>query len=675
MGELNVPAAKAQYNALCNQVAQWAHDYYVLDCPVVSDALYDSQFRQLQELELTFPELVRADSPTQRVGGAPIPEFVTVPHAVPMLSIDTVTTAEEAMAVVARVAAELGISPDEVRCMREPKYDGLSLGLHYLDGWLERALTRGDGEAGEDVTAQVRTIRSIPIRLPVPFTGEVRGEAMMKKADFERVNAEALARGEKALVNTRNGAAGSVRTLDPKVTAARRISFFAFGLATLDGMVTPGLDRSAITGQDVVLDYLRTLGFVVSPEASVVVGAEAIQSSFEAMAAIRADLPFDIDGVVYKVASFDQQATLGWNHRVPRWAMAYKFPAEERTTVVEDIDVQVGRTGALTPVARLKPVFVGGVTVTNATLHNQAQVWEKDVRIGDTVVVRRAGDVIPEIVGSMPELRTATVEPFVMPAVCPVCGSHVIQIQATHYCTGGTSCSAQRLFRITHYGSRPGLNIDDLGESSVRQLLDENLINGISDLYALTTDAMQVLDGWGAVSARNLVDAIAGTRGRPLRKFIFGLGIEGVGEGTAKRLAQAFGSWSAIRAATEAELMAVPDIGPITTQSLLGAFADPHFGAEIDRLAALVQPTDEAKLAGGVLTGKTVVITGTLPTLSREAAKALVESLGGKASDSVSKKTFAVVAGDAAGSKLTKAQELGIPVYAEAWLLGQQEGV
>lgn len=652
----------AYHTRLKSRVAELARAYYVDDAPLVPDSVYDDLFRSLQELETRQPHLITPDSPTQRVGGAPASYLPSVTHTTPMLSLDNSMTADEARAFVEGVAAELGISPEAVEFTQEPKYDGLSCELRYVDGLLVQAVTRGDGEVGEDVTLQVRTIQSVPLRLSLPVTRNVRGEVLMKKADFERLNARMRAAGEREFANPRNAAAGSLRALDPKVTASRRLSFYAYGLvdAASFGFAT----------QDAVLTFLRAQGFLVSEFATLCKGWEGMKLGFEALAAARDSLPYEIDGVVFKLNAFRDQDVLGWNHRTPRWGTAYKFPAQERTTVVDAIDVQVGRTGAITPVARLQPVQVGGVTVTNVTLHNQDQVWAKDVRVGDTVVVRRAGDVIPELVRSLPELRPADAAAWQMPTHCPSCGSPVIQVQASHVCTGGTNCPDQRLFRIAHYGSRLGMDIDGLGESSVEQLLDAGLIKVVSDLYSLAPEPVAELEGWGAVSAGKLVKAIAATAGRPLRKFIFALGIEGVGEGTAKRLSQAFGSWEALRRATEAELLAVDDVGPITVASILAAFADPHFGPEIDRLATLVQPASEAVVQGGPLAGKTVVVTGTLIKLSRDSAKALIEQLGGKASDSVSKKTYALVAGEAAGSKLTKAKDLGVPVYDETWLLG-----
>lgn len=657
--EINVAE---HYAGLKARVTELAHAYYVADTSLVSDAVYDGLFRSLQELEAQHPHLVAPDSPTQRVGGTPLKSLPAVKHKVPMLSIGNAMDAAEAEAFVRSVAQELGIEPSALVLTREPKYDGLSCSLHYQDGLLVQAVTRGDGEEGEDVTAQVKTIQSVPLRLREPLTCEVRGEVLMAKKDFERLNERQRAAGEKEYANPRNAAAGSLRVLDPKVTASRRLSFYAYSLVD-------ALHHDYDT-QAGALSGLVSLGFQVSDLFQVVSGVEGVLASFQQVADVRAELPYEIDGVVYKVAMFVQQDALGWNNRTPRWAVAYKFPAEERTTTVEAIDVQVGRTGAITPVARLKPVAVGGVVVSNVTLHNQDQVWAKDVRVGDTVVVRRAGDVIPEIVRSLPELRPAAAQSWAMPSQCPACGAHVVQVQAAHVCTGGASCPDQRLFRITHYGSRLGLDIEGLGESTVQQLLDAKLIEKPSDLYKLTVDDLKVLPGWGLTSATNLVTEIQQTAiGRPLRRFIYALGIESVGEGTAKRLAQHFSTWEAFCTATEAELLTVDDIGPITANSIMAAFDDEHFGAEMDLLATLAKPADEAKKAEGPLTGKTVVVTGTLPTLSREAAKALVEKLGGKTSDSVSKKTHAIVAGEAAGSKLTKAKDLGILVYDEYWLM------
>ncbi|KVP96761.1 hypothetical protein WJ97_12845 [Burkholderia ubonensis] len=659
---------ETRYQSLKQRVAALSHAYHVDDAPLESDAVYDGLFRSLQELEAEHPHLVTPDSPTQRVGGEPLKSLPTVRHNVPMLSIDNSMDAEAAEAFVRSVAEELGVSPDSLEFTREPKYDGLSCGLRYVDGLFVQAVTRGDGEEGEDVTAQVRTIKSVPLRLSQPVTGEVRGEVLMAKADFERLNERQRAAGEKEYANPRNAAAGSLRVLDPKITASRRLSFYAYQIVDARGH---GFD-----GQDDTLEGLKRFGFKVSPLATVVKGVQGVLESFKEVAEVRDDLPFDIDGVVYKLAKFRQQEVLGWNNRTPRFATAYKFPAQERPTTLEAIDIQVGRTGKLTPVGRLTPVHVGGVKVTNVTLHNEHQVNNiKGVRVGDTVVVRRAGDVIPEIVRPLLELRPETTVEFKMPEHCPTCGSAVKFIEGSeegmgeHYCTGGTACPDQRLFRLAHFGSRGGMDIEGLGEGSVKDLLAAGLIEKASDLYTLDAAKVAEMDGWGTTSAAKLAAGIEASIGRPLRRFIFALGIESVGEGTAKRLAQHFGNWEDFCTATEAELLSVEDIGPITARSIIAAFEDEHFGPEMDLLAQLAKPVEEAKKAEGPLTGKTVVVTGTLPTLSREGAKALVEKLGGKASDSVSKKTYALVAGEGAGSKMTKAKEAGVPVYDESWLL------
>lgn len=662
-------AIAEQYQNLVQRISELDYHYHVLDNPLVSDEVYNGLFRTLLDIEAAHPEMVSPVSPSKRVGGAPIKALPTVKHLVPMLSIDNAMDAAAAEAFVRTTAAELGVSPDELVLSREPKYDGLSCSLRYVDGVLTQAVTRGNGEEGEDVTAQVKTIRTVPLTLRTPMTCEVRGEVLMQKADFERLNERQRAAGEKEYANPRNAAAGSLRQLDLNIVAQRRLTFYAYTLvnAAAHGYTT---HPDAITA-------LVDMGFRVSNLFKVVTGVEGVLRSFEEIAELRKSLPFDIDGVVYKVVILSQQETLGWRTRTPRWAIAYKFPAEECPTVLEAIDVQVGRTGALTPVGRLAPVRVGGVTVTNVTLHNEYQVnVVKAVRVGDTVIMRRAGDVIPELVSPMLELRPSSAVPFQMPATCPACGSNVKFVPGSdegmgkHYCTGGTTCPDQRLFRIGHYGSRTCFDIEGLGESTVQTLLEACLIKNISDLYSLTVADLKELPGWGEQSAANLVSEIQKTVGtRNLRHFIAALGIEDIGVTTAKVLAQYFTTWEAVRGATLAQVGAIADIGKVRAAALIDAFNDEHTGPEIDRLAALVKPVAEPKKAEGPLSGRSIVVTGTLPTLSRDQAKALVEQLGGKTSDSVSKKTYAVVYGEAAGSKLTKAQDLEIPRYQEGWLL------
>lgn len=653
-------AAKTYYEKQVDRLIQWAIAYYENDASPVSDAVYDQTFREVQEIEQAHPEWGRLDSPTLRVGGAPLKSFSPVTHVAPMLSIDNALDDLEAQAFANRVADDLGLPPEAVSYTLEPKYDGLSCSLDYVDGVLVQAGTRGDGTTGEDVTAQVRTIRNIPLALRDPVTCTVRGEVLMTKAQFAQLNTEAVAASKKPLANPRNAAAGSLRQLDPRVTAQRGLSFMAYGLL-MDG---------APSHQIEALRWLAQQDFDTSPHARLVQGSQGIAQGFAEMATIRESLPYEIDGVVFKVNDRAQQEALGWNNRTPRFCVAYKFPAEEKVTRCEGIDVQVGRTGVLTPVARLQPVAVGGVTVANVTLHNLDQVRLKDIRVGDSVIVRRAGDVIPEIVASLPDQRPDEGIPqWEMPTVCPACGSPVHLVQTKHLCSGGAACPDQRLYRIAHFGSRLCMDIDGLGESTVAQLIDAKLVNQISDLYALTPDTVTQLEGMGARSAQKLIAAIQSSIGRPLPKFLAALGVEEVGEATAKSLARHFGTFEALLAADESALLAIPDVGPATAAALRAAFDDPVFGEECRKLALIVQPATVTGQQAGPLAGQSVAVTGTLPSLSRDEAKAIIESLGGKPVDSVSKKTYAVIAGDAAGGKLDKAVSLGIPVYDEAWLL------
>jgi DNA ligase (NAD+) len=661
MTENTSPAERV--SALRAHVSALADAYYVQGVSLVEDGEYDALFNELAQLEMQFPELVTPDSPTQRIGGAPLKELPTVTHTVPMLSLANAMTDEEAERFVMAVAAELDIPPDTVVLVKEPKYDGLAIRLSYVDGLLVQAATRGDGETGEDVTAQCKTIRSIPLKLAAPLTMEVRGEVLMLTADFNALNARQRAAGEKEFANPRNAASGSLRQLDPKITAQRKLSFFAYGLA----------DASAVglTDQMQILEFLKGQGFCVSDLAETVVGLQGLKASFDAAAKIRPSLGFGIDGITYKVANLEQQEQIGWVARSPKWAIARKFPPEEMPTLLQAIDVQIGRTGAVTPVARLKPVFVGGVTVTNVTLHNLQQVRLKDVRVGDAVIVRRAGDVIPEILAPMLDRRPDGATEWLMPEHCPECGSPIHQIGAEHFCTGGASCPAQRLYRITHFASRLAMDIEGLGESTVTTLLNHGFISRASDLYCLDAARLMQMPGFGEQSVANLIAAISGTRGRPLNKMIYSLGIEGVGEKSAKDLAQAFGTWAAFAGATREQLIAVRDIGDVTADSILEFLHSPDTAEESHRLAMLIEPAPVEKLAHGVFAGKTLVLTGTLPTLKREDATAMIEAAGGKVAGSVSKKTFAVVAGEAAGSKLDKARSLSVPIWDEAAFLAQ----
>lgn len=661
MNENASPAERVA--ALREHVSGLAYAYYVRGESLVEDGEYDALFDELVRLEAQYPELVTPDSPTRRIGGEPLKELPSVKHRLPMLSLANAMTDEEAERFVMAVAAELGISPEAVILVKEPKYDGLAISLSYEDGLLVQGATRGDGETGEEVTAQCKTIQTIPLKLTDPLTIEVRGEVLMLTADFNEVNARQRAAGEKEFANPRNAAAGSLRQLDPKITAKRKLSFFAYGIA----------DAAAhgLTDQMETLEFLKGQGFRVSDLAEKVVGLNGLKASFDAAAKVRPTLGFGIDGITYKVASLEQQEQIGWNARTPKWAVARKFPPEEMPAPVQAIDVQIGRTGAVTPVARLKPVFVGGVTVTNVTLHNLQQIRLKDVRVGDTVIVRRAGDVIPEIMGPIMNRRPDGTNDWKMPDNCPECGSPIHQIGAEHFCTGGSSCPAQRLYRIAHFASRLAMDIEGLGESTVATLLNDGFIARASDLYNLDSARLAQKQGFGEQSVGNLVSAIAGTRGRPLNKMLYSLGIEGVGEKSAKDLAQAFGTWEVFAAATRDQLLSVRDIGEITADSILEFLHSPDTAGEAHRLAELIQPQAIEKPAEGVFSGKTLVLTGTLPTLKREEATAMIEAAGGKVAGSVSKKTFAVVAGEAAGTKLDKARTLSVPIWDEEEFLAQ----
>ncbi|MBU1263701.1 MAG: NAD-dependent DNA ligase LigA [Gammaproteobacteria bacterium] len=668
----------ARVTALRREIERHNYAYYVLDQPTIPDAEYDRLFRELQALEAEHPELVTPDSPTQRVGGKPLDSLPKVRHAVPMLSIrtETDTEASGAQAFDARVRKELGLDERDppVEYAAELKFDGLAMNLRYEHGVLVQAATRGDGETGEDVTQNIRTVRAIPLRLNTespPAVLEVRGEVFMRRDDFERYNAKQREAGKPTLVNPRNGAAGSIRQLDPKLAAQRPLSFFAYGLGEVQGWRTPATHSGT-------LDALAALGVPVCAERITGQGAAALIAFYDDIAARRDQLPFDIDGVVYKVDRFDLQRELGFVTREPRWAVAHKFPAQEQLTTVLGIEVQVGRTGALTPVARLAPVFVGGVTVTNATLHNQDEIDRKDVRVGDTVIVRRAGDVIPEVVAVVLDRRPDPAPPqfniLQRYPVCPECGSHVVRLEgeAAARCTGGLYCPAQRKQALLHCASRRAMDIEGLGDRLVDQLVDRGLVHTPADVYGLTLETLAGLDRMAEKSAANLLAAIETSKATTLARFIFALGIRNVGETTAKDLAKHFGSLDKLIAAPESDLLAVRDVGPIVAQSISQFFAEPHNLEVVNKLrAAGVHWPESSGLvqSTGVLAGKTLVLTGTLPTLTRDVAKEIIEAAGGKVAGSVSKKTDYVVAGAEAGSKLVKAQELGVPILDEPGLL------
>jgi DNA ligase (NAD+) len=669
----------ARVTALRQELERHNYAYYVLDQPLIPDAEYDRLFRELQQLEAAHPELVTPDSPTQRVGGKPLDAFPKVRHAVPMLSIrtETDTEASGAQAFDARVRKELGLTDADplVEYAAELKFDGFAINLRYEHGVLVQAATRGDGETGEDVTQNIRTVHAIPLRLMTespPAVLEVRGEVFMRRDDFDRYNERQREAGKDTLVNPRNGAAGSIRQLDPKLAAQRPLSFFAYGLGEVQGWKHAPVTHSA------TLDALAELGVPVCGERITGHGAVALVAFHDDIAARRDSLPFDIDGVVYKVNRFDLQRELGFVTREPRWAVAHKYPAQEQLTTVLGIDVQVGRTGALTPVARLAPVFVGGVTVTNATLHNQDEIDRKDVRVGDTVIVRRAGDVIPEVVSTVIDNRPDPAPPRfnilkTYPA-CPECGSHVVRLEgeAAVRCTGGLYCPAQRKQALLHFAGRRAMDIEGLGDKLVDQLVDRGLVHTPADVYGLDLETLAGLERMAEKSAANLIEAINASKATTLARFIFALGIRNVGEATAKDLAQHFGSLDRLIAATQDDLQAVRDVGPIVAQSIVQFFAEPHNLEVVNKLRAAGVHWPEStgmQQTAGILAGKTLVLTGTLPTLTRDAAKEKIEAAGGKVAGSVSKKTDYVVAGEEAGSKLVKAQELGVTILDEAGLL------
>jgi DNA ligase (NAD+) len=658
--------------ALRKQLNAWAHEYYVQDAPSVPDAEYDRVFRDLQALEAEHPELVTPDSPTQRVIGAVMDGLAPVRHAVPMLSIrtETDTEASGAEAFDARIRRELKLTPQDlpVEYVVEPKFDGLAMSLRYEHGKLVQAATRGDGEVGEDVTHNIRTIRQIPLALPAdaPPVLEVRGEVYMARADFEALNERQRERGGKTFVNPRNAAAGAVRQLDSGIAAQRPLSFFAYGLGEVQG--------AQFATHHAVLQQLKLWGFPVAAQAGIAQGATELIAFHQRIGAARDVLPYDIDGVVYKVNSLALQQQLGFVTREPRWAVAHKYPAQEMATRIEAIDVQVGRTGKLTPVARLAPVFVGGVTVTNATLHNLFEIRKKGVRVGDTAIVRRAGDVIPEVVGVVPGQRSGYVPNFRMPTQCPVCGSRVVRErgEANHRCTGGLFCPAQRKEALLHFAARRAMDIEGLGDKLVDQLVDQGVIRTLPDLYRMGLTALIALDRMAEKSAQNVLAALEKSKCTTLPRFLFALGIRHVGEATAKDLARHFGNLDAIMDATVEQLLQVNDVGPVVAEAIHTFFAQPHNREVVEQLRACGVTWEEgapAERATLPLAGKTVVLTGQLPTLSRDAAKDLLEAAGAKVAGSVSKKTHYVVAGEEAGSKLAKAQELGVPVLDEAGML------
>jgi DNA ligase (NAD+) len=663
------PDIVRRVQTLREEIEHHNYRYYVMDQPSIPDSEYDVLFRELVELEALHPDLVVPDSPSRRVGAEPSAEFAPVSHRMPMLSLNNAFQEEDVVGFDRRVREALGVA--DVEYAAEPKFDGLAISLTYEKGRFAGGATRGDGFTGEDVTANLRTIRAIPLRLPddePPELLEVRGEVIMLKRDFDRLNVDQRNRDEKTFANPRNAAAGSLRQLDPKVTARRPLTFFAYGIGAVEG------GGETWSRHDQILDYLSTRRFRVAPERRVEHGVEGLLRFYRTIAEQRDRLPYEIDGVVYKVNDLKEQERLGFVARAPRFAIAHKYPAQEAVTEVLDIEVQVGRTGALTPVARLKPVFVGGVTVTNATLHNEDEIRRKDVRIGDHVVVRRAGDVIPEIVSVVTERRPATGREFVMPTQCPVCGSHVERLpdEAVARCTAGLFCPAQRKQALLHFASRRAMDIEGVGEKLVDQLVDRELVRDPSDLYRLDAPQLAALDRMGDRSAANVAAAIEASKRTTLARFVYALGIRNVGEATAKDLAGHFGSLDALMAAGGEVLEQVPDVGPVVAASIAGFFSEPHNRAVVMSLRELgvTWPTPAAVPAGAAgARGKRFVLTGTLPHLTREDASARIEAAGGQVMGSVSKNTDYVVAGDSPGTKYEKARQLGIPLLDEDALL------
>ncbi len=649
-------------------IAQYDHEYYVLDTPSISDSEYDGIYRQLIDLETQFPQFITPDSPTQRVGGSVVGAFESITHRQAMLSLNNAFSENELLAFDKRACDTLRLQ--DIEYALEPKFDGLAVTLTYENGVFTQGATRGDGYTGENVTHNLRTIRAIPTHLNIdnpPQLLEVRGEVLMLKKDFERLNENQAKSGAKLFANPRNAAAGSLRQLDPKITAKRALHFFAYGLGETIGV--PSLNTHAQA-----MDYLAQLHFPVSNLRTTAQGVTGLLNYYHEIGAKRATLPFDIDGVVYKVNNFAQQNVLGFVSRAPRWAIAHKYPAQEATTIVEDITVQVGRTGAITPVARLKSVFVGGVNVTNATLHNLDELRRKDIRINDTVIVRRAGDVIPEVVAVVIENRPASAREFEMPTNCPECDSHIVRLsdEAIARCTGGLICPAQRRQAITHFASRRALDITGLGEKLANQLVDANLVQRLDDIYKLDVAILSSLERMALKSAQNVIDALEISKQTTLARFIYALGIRNVGEATAKDMAAHFGSLQNVQDANVETLLTVNDVGPIVAESVMQFFAEPHNQQVIDSMRKLGVTWAEhsgKRISIGALQNKVFVLTGTLPNLSRDAAQALIEEQGGKVSGSVSKKTDFVIAGIEAGSKLDKAQSLGLVILDEAEFL------
>ena len=661
-----------QIDTLRQDLRRYEYEYHVLDNPTIPDAEYDRLFHQLKALEAAHPELITADSPTQRVGAKPLSGFAQIRHEIPMLSLDNAFSDEEFYAFVKRIEDRLIRLPDPLTFCCEPKLDGLAVSILYVNGVLTQAATRGDGTTGEDITANIRTIRNIPLQLLMdnpPARLEVRGEVFMPHAGFERLNQQALEKGEKTFANPRNAAAGSLRQLDPKITSKRPLVLNAYGIGIAEGVDLPNTHYDR-------LQWLKSIGIPVNPEIRLCNGTDEVLDFYRDIQNKRSSLGYDIDGTVLKINDIALQEKLGFISKAPRWAIAYKFPAQEELTRLNDVEFQVGRTGAITPVAKLEPVFVAGVTVSNATLHNGDEIERLDIAIGDTVVIRRAGDVIPQIIGVLHDRRPADARPIVFPETCPVCDSAIVRIEgeAVARCTGGLFCAAQRKEALKHFVSRKAMNIDGVGGKLIEQLVDRELIHTPADLFKLDLTTLTRLDRMGAKSAENVLASFEKAKNTTLARFIFALGIREVGEATALNLANHFKTLEALQNADLEALQQVPDVGEVVANRILAFWHEPHNVAVVNDLIAQGVHWDdvEVKEVGeNLFKGKTVVLTGTLTQMGRNEAKALLQDMGAKVSGSVSAKTDFVIAGDAAGSKLTKAQELGVTVLTEEEFLAQ----
>jgi DNA ligase (NAD+) len=668
----NIMSLQQQIDKLRQDLRRYEYEYHVLDNPTIPDAEYDRLFHQLKALEAAHPELITADSPTQRVGAKPLSGFAQIRHEIPMLSLDNAFSDEEFYAFVKRIEDRLIRLPEPLTFCCEPKLDGLAVSILYVNGVLTQAATRGDGTTGEDITANIRTIRNIPLQLLMdnpPARLEVRGEVFMPHEGFERLNQQALEKGEKTFANPRNAAAGSLRQLDPKITSKRPLVLNAYGIGIAEGVDLPNTHYDR-------LQWLKSIGIPVNPEIRLCNGTDEVLDFYRDIQNKRSSLGYDIDGTVLKINDIALQEKLGFISKAPRWAIAYKFPAQEELTRLNDVEFQVGRTGAITPVAKLEPVFVAGVTVSNATLHNGDEIERLNIAIGDTVVIRRAGDVIPQIIGVLHDRRPVDARPIIFPETCPVCDSAIVRIEgeAVARCTGGLFCAAQRKEALKHFVSRKAMDIDGVGGKLIEQLVDRELIHTPADLFKLDLTTLTRLDRMGAKSAENVLASLEKAKNTTLARFIFALGIREVGEATALNLANHFKTLEALQNADLETLQQVPDVGEVVANRILAFWHEPHNVAVVNDLIAQGVHWDdvEVKEVGeNLFKGKTVVLTGTLTQMGRNEAKALLQDMGAKVSGSVSAKTDFVIAGDAAGSKLTKAQELGVTVLTEEEFLAQ----